>query len=104
VILKALEVDVRPNRETEVRTPDDDATASEIAAFAYCAKAWHLERVIGAPASAASARLRHAGTTHHARHGGGVQLGSWLSRYSRLAVLALLVLAGALAVLAMLIR
>src|SRR3982751_1784678 len=95
---------VRPGRDTEVRTPDDDVTASEIAAFAYCAKAWHLERVIGAPASVASARRRHAGTTHHARHGGSVRLGSWLGRYSRLAALALLVLAGALAVLAMLIR
>jgi hypothetical protein len=88
--------------ETEPRRmADDDVTASEIAAFAYCAKAWHLERVVGVLPSAAAARARAAGTTHHVRHGADVGVGSWLGRNSRWAVAGLLLLAFLLAVLSL---
>jgi hypothetical protein len=78
-----------------------DVTASEIAAFVYCAKAWHLERVVGALPSGVAAHARAAGTTHHARHGTRVRLGSWLGRNSRSAVVALLLLAFLLAALSL---
>lgn len=91
--------------ETVVRRmADDDVTASEIAAFAYCAKAWHLERVVGAPPSAVAARTRAAGTTHHVRHEAYVGVGSWLGRHSRWAVAGLLLLAFLLAALSTVIR
>ena len=83
------------------RLDGEDVTASEIAAFVYCAKAWHLERVVGALPSAAAAHARAAGTTHHARHGARVRLGSWLGRNSRSAVVALLLLAFVLAALSL---
>ena len=83
------------------RLAGDDVTASEIAAFVYCAKAWHLERVVGAPPSAAATHARAAGTTHHARHGTRVRLGSWLGRNARSAVAALLLLALLLAALSL---
>lgn len=93
---------MKTNRGAEVRTPADDVAASEIAAFAYCAKAWHLERIVGANASEVSVGIRDAGTAHHARHGSSVRLGSWLGRHSRWAVPALVLLAGVLGVLALL--
>ena len=86
------------------RTADGDVTASEVASFAYCAKAWHLERVVGALPSAAAARARDAGTTHHVRHGADVRLGTWLGRNSRRLVLGLLMLAVFLAALALAVR
>lgn len=76
-----------------------DVSASEIAAFAYCAKAWHLEHVVGTVPSATAARARAAGATHHAAHGSAVRAGSWLGRYSRWAVAGLLLLAFLLAAL-----
>jgi hypothetical protein len=79
----------------------DDVTASEIAAFVYCAKAWHLERVVGALPSAAATRVRAAGTTRHMRHGTAVHLGSWLGRNSRWLVLGLLFLVALLVALAL---
>jgi hypothetical protein len=82
----------------------DDVTASEIAAFVYCAKAWHLERVVGALPSAAANRVRAAGTTHHLRHGTAVHVGSWLGRNSRRVVLGLLFLAVLLVALALAVR
>ena len=93
------------NREVEARhvAGDVDVTASEIAAFAYCAKAWHLERVVGAQPSPSAARARAHGTTRHERHGSEVRLGSWLGRNSSWVVPGLLLLAAILGVLALLI-
>ena len=85
------------------RLDGDDVTASEIAAFVYCAQAWHLERVAGALPSAAADRARAAGTAHHVRHGARVRLGSWLGRNERRATAALLLLALVLAALALVI-
>jgi hypothetical protein len=102
MITKRRECRVGRVEETEARRmADDDVTASEIAAFVYCAKAWHLERVVGTLPSATAARVRAAGTTHHVRHGADVAVGSWLGRNSRGAVAGLLLLAFLLAVLSL---
>jgi hypothetical protein len=97
----------RASRDEATKTDhvggDVDVTASEIAAFAYCAKAWHLERMVGARPSPTAARARAVGTIRHERHGSDVRLGSWLGRNSRWAVPGLLVLAALLGVWALLI-
>ena len=97
----------RVTRDEETETGyvnrDVDVTASDIAAFAYCAKAWHLEHVVGAQPSRDAARARAAGTARHERHGSDVRLGSWLGRNSRWAVPALLVLAALLVATSLLI-
>lgn len=48
---------------------DADVNASEVAAYAYCAKAWHLERVLGMALSAGSVRRCAVGVERHAVHG-----------------------------------
>jgi hypothetical protein len=59
---------------TRVRPePEDDVLASEIAAYAYCAKAWHLEYVLGHRADAVADERRRAGTVEHEAHGARVQ-------------------------------
>ena len=70
-----------------------DVTASELAAFAYCAKAWHLERVVGAEPSVAANRRRDAGVGDHTRHGHDVRVGSWLARHTGSVVIGLALLA-----------
>lgn len=59
---------------------EDDVTASEVAAYTYCAKAWHLERVLHAPADARGQELRTRGHDQHAEHGTQV---TRLTRYGR---------------------
>lgn len=78
-----------------------DVTASELAAFAYCAKAWHLERVLGAEPSTGANRRRDVGIANHIRHGADVRIGSQLARRSGLVATVLVlsaVLFGLLAV------
>jgi hypothetical protein len=82
----------------------EDVTASELATFSYCAKAWHLERVLGAQPSADVLRNRGAGIDRHARHGSGVRMGTRLGGHSRAAIAGLLALAALLATLALLIK
>jgi len=85
------------------KRPDDDVTASELGAFTYCAKAWHLARVAGVPVTDGAARSRDGGIIDHARHGRSVRAGTWLGRHGRWAIVGLLVLAvvfGLLAVIA----
>lgn len=53
--------------------PHDDVTASEVAAYAYCAKAWHLERVVRSAPSAAGHLRRQRGVERHRAHGTRVQ-------------------------------
>ena len=48
---------------------DDDVTASEVAAYAYCAKAWHLERVLHRSVGTKEQRLRAEGVERHLEHG-----------------------------------
>ena len=52
---------------------DDDVLASEIAAYAYYAKAWHLEYVLGHRADAAADERRRAGTVEHEAHGARIR-------------------------------
>ena len=63
---------------------DDDVTASEVAAYTYCAKAWHLERVLGRPVDSATTSRRISGADRHLAH--GVRI-SRLSRFGRGALL-----------------
>lgn len=48
---------------------DRDVTASEIATFTYCAKAWHLEYVQKAQPTLQARTLRAAGVRQHEQHG-----------------------------------
>jgi hypothetical protein len=56
------------------RGPSDDVTASEAASYAFCAKAWHLERVLRVAPSADSSTRRERGVARHRAHGGRVAL------------------------------
>ena len=81
---------------------EDDVTASEAATYAFCAKAWHLERVRGVAPSRDSQERRAAGVTRHEAHGARVEefrrIGPRLVRWTA----ALFVLAAVLLVLAVL--
>ena len=59
-------------KDTPQSEEEKDVTASEVAAYAFCAKAWHLERVLGERASREAGRVRAAGISRHARHGARV--------------------------------
>ena len=75
---------------------DDDVTASEVAAYAYCAKAWHLERVLHRSVGAKGERLRAEGVERHVKHGAQLNRLHRFGRRSFLLSVALLVLAGLL--------
>ena len=81
-----------------------DVTASEIAAYAYCAKAWHLERVAGARSSAAGRVRRERGVERHRAHGSRVRALGALGRGLAWGGAALVVLALLLAVAAVALR
>lgn len=85
---------------------EKDVTASEVASYAFCAKAWHLERVLGQRASREAGRVRAAGVVRHATHGARVELlgrlGPRVTRWSRALLIGALVLL-ALAALALLL-
>jgi hypothetical protein len=72
---------------------DADVTVSELAAFSYCAKAWHLERIAGIDPHLNATDRREMGTADHKAHGARLQS---LAARSRVATLAFwLLLAGA---------
>ena len=58
-------------RHPEDDRPDplDDVTASEAATYAFCAKAWHLEHVLGKRASPRAVARREQGIRQHEQHG-----------------------------------
>jgi hypothetical protein len=62
---------------------DEDVTASEVAAYTYCAKAWHLESVLRRPVDSATTSRRISGADRHLAHGARV---SRISRFGRVAV------------------
>jgi hypothetical protein len=73
---------------------------SEAASYVFCAKAWHLERVVKVAPSAASRSRREGGVARHRAHGARVAVlrraGPALARGAvLLVVLALLLLAAA---------
>src|SRR5437588_158169 len=79
-----------------VRGATDDVTASEVGTYVFCAKAWHLEHVLGKRPSAVATRRRTVGVAEHDTHGARVvalqRSGPRLARW----VAALLVLAAVL--------
>lgn len=73
-----------------------DVTASEIATFAYCAAAWHLEHVQKVEPTPCARARRAAGIQQHERHGRLVGMQERLER-GRIAVSAVLLLVALLA-------
>lgn len=64
--------------------PGADVSASEAANYTFCAKAWHLEHVVGAKPSAIADERRTAGVAAHVTHGAAIQaanpMNSWVVR------------------------
>lgn len=79
--------------QPEIDDADDDVTASEVAAYAYCAKAWHLERVLHRSADAEGQRRRSEGVERHVEHGAQLNRLQRSGRRSFWLSVALLVLA-----------
>ena len=79
--------------QSEPEIDNDDVTASEVAAYAYCAKAWHLERVLHRSADAEGQRRRNDGVERHVEHGAQLKRLRRFGRRSLLLSVALLVLA-----------
>jgi hypothetical protein len=69
-------------------------SASELAAYAYCGRAYWLERVVRTEVTAPHEIRRTAGVDAHTAHGRRVATARWLRR---LAVVALLIVAISLA-------
>lgn len=72
--------------------PDADVTASEIASYAYCAKAWHLRQVLDEAPSRQAAVRQEAGVLAHLNHGARVKRLAWLERRAGSLIAALLVI------------
>ena len=73
------------DRESANRTHSrTDVSASEAATYTFCAKAWHLEHVLGATPSATADQRRVAGIEAHLEHGADIharnRLDAWLLR------------------------
>ncbi|MFL5562270.1 MAG: hypothetical protein ACJ79K_12415 [Gemmatimonadaceae bacterium] len=51
------------------RIAEDDVWVSEAATYAFCAKAWHLEHVLGRRPTSEAAQRRARGVHQHERHG-----------------------------------
>jgi hypothetical protein len=71
---------------------DDWVSASEIGAYAYCARAYWLERIHAIDQAQIDGSRFDAGIAHHGAHGRRVTLQRWLLR------LAVLLLAAAIVV------
>ncbi len=85
------------NRRKRRESAEDPVVrASELAAYAYCARAWWLGHVQGVPPSE-TARLE-AGTRFHRKHGWGAAQSVWAWRLA-LFFFALALLAALLALL-----
>ena len=80
---------------------EEDVTASEVAAYTYCAKAWHLESVLGRSVNTPTTSRRITGAERHLTHGTRV---TRISRFGRMALWtsgAFLAVAAALLVIAL---
>ena len=86
----------RPGERDSTERRDEDVTASEVAAYAYCAKAWHLERVLHRSADTEGQRRRTKGIERHVEHGARLNRLRRFGRRSFALSVALLVLALAL--------
>jgi hypothetical protein len=61
-------IDPRPGRS--------DVSASEVANYVFCAKAWHLEQVLGGAESDGTRDRRAIGVAAHLAHGASMRAGS----------------------------
>lgn len=78
--------------EAERRTfgESDDVTASEASAYAFCAKAWHLEHVLRKAPSRRATERRARGARRHKQH--GESIAAQLPRTTRRLAVALVLL------------
>ena len=90
---------MRKPRSTAAAVGQNDVTASEIACFAYCAKAWHLEHVLHVVPSDEVMRRREVGVSAHNVHGRRMRLLDRLAQ-RKVALIAILLLLALLAVVA----
>ena len=91
--------------ESQASLPPDshtDVTASEVASYAYCAKAWHLRYVLRREPSGQAIAHQQAGVVSHEIHGMRVKTLAWLERRAPILVIGLSLLGAALVVLALL--
>ncbi len=58
------------------RVARSDVSASEVANYVFCAKAWHLERVLGGAESDGARERRAMGVAAHMAHGARIRAGS----------------------------
>src|SRR2546427_836563 len=91
------------NQSQSALLPDSraDVTASEVASYAYCAKAWHLRYVLGREASRQAVARQEPGVVAHEIHGTRVGRLAWLERRATILVAGLLLLGAALLALAL---
>jgi hypothetical protein len=91
-------------RSQSALPPDShtDVTASEVANYAYCAKAWHLRYVLRREPSGQASVHQQAGVVAHEIHGVRVKRLAWLERRALILVVGLCLLGAALVVLALL--
>lgn len=82
----------------------DDVTASEAASYAFCAKAWHLERVVKSAPPADVVRRREDGAGRHEADGERLVRARRFRSRMLLLTVALLLLAGLLLLLAVVAR
>src|SRR3989442_4587960 len=69
--------------EPQAGLPPDshtDVTASEVASYAYCAKAWHLRYVLRREPSGQAVAHQQAGVVSHEIHGMRVKTLAWPER------------------------
>ena len=91
--------------ESQASLPPDsqaDVTASEVANYAYCAKAWHLRYVLRRAPSGQAFAQQEAGVVAHEIHGVRVKRLAWLERRAPILVTGLSLLGAVLVVLALL--
>ena len=92
--------------EPQTGLPPDshtDVTASEVASYAYCAKAWHLNYVMRNEPSEQASAHQEAGVVAHEIHGVRVKRLAWLERRAPILVVGLGLLGAGLVVLALLL-
>lgn len=81
-----------------------DVTASEIACYAYCAKAWHLEHVQHVVVPDETSRRREHGVAAHEAHGASVHALGQGRKWTRVIAAVLLLIAALAAVSTLLLR
>ena len=102
VVTKVVDMADNQSRPALPLDSHADVTASEVASYAYCAKAWHLRHVLRREPSGQAVAHQHAGVVSHEIHGMRVKTLAWLERRAPILVIGLSLLGAALGVLALL--